>query len=154
MTEDKQNKLLEMAGKRICDEMKGSVHAIEGIPIVTFRFPEDIKKGRYRKGAANAGQEIELAEVYMGKSGKLIFCFEPCDARDWEAIELDPKSLDNVLPLFGAELGQKVGSESEALPVILHELVIQCEMEEEERIRKEQAEKQNAYVENPNYGRF
>ena len=145
---------LEEAGKRICKEMSGSVHSVEGIPMATLRYPESGNGPRFKKKELMAGQELELTETYVGKSGKLIFCFSPCDKRDWEAVELDAKTLDTVLPLFGGELAGKMQSDSEAFPVLLEELIVEIEILDKERKEAEEVAKQVAYDNHPNFGRF
>lgn len=149
-----RTRILTAVGERIMTLMNGTIHTIEGIPTATVKYPDGHPSAPYRKLDLMPDQELQLGDVRVGKSGKIIFTFTPCDKRDWEAAEFDAKALDVALPLFGAELGQKIGSTAEAVPVLVDELVI--EIEETERRAREEAAREAAslYENNPNYGRF
>lgn len=146
-------RLTEKAIERVVQHMEDDVFEIEGTPMLTIKLSDDT----YRKKPAIGGMELVFKSAYIGKSGKVIFCFDPVDEeQNYKGIEFNGTELDRDLPMFGPQMADAFAVENSVEAVNNVMAVIMNKIQWEEQAAALEAEKalEVAYVDNPLFGRF
>lgn len=145
-----RDKLHERVLEEINAKLKGTLHVVEGAPQASVKLAD----GTYRTKPVFGDQELFFKEVYIGKSGKILFVFTPADDMPWVQCEWDAVKLDQAIPLFGGVLADKFGYDGENAPEIVHRFVEDVRAQMIDEIELEKITAAETHAANPKFGMF
>lgn len=145
-----KDKLFEIVLGKINSALKETLHIVEGAPQASLLMPDDT----YKTKPVFGGQELFFKDARVGKSGKVIFAFTPADDMPWKQCEWDAVKLDQAIPLFGGVFAEKLNLEGEHFPTLLHTMIDNTEKAVMEQIELDKVIAEQAYANNPKFGRF
>ncbi|SCW95855.1 hypothetical protein [Ancylobacter rudongensis] len=125
---------------------------IEPAEPMTVKYPD----GVYKKKPILPGLEFALRSVYVGASGKTIFCFEPEDAQEWSLLEVPAGEVDHRFPLFGSVVAKlfNIATDEEDFTNVW-KLILSSAAERKQKAQEEARQAENqTYRDNPTFGRF
>ncbi len=154
--EEETKKLQERVGKRIIEALKAldEPFAVEGM----HTRPVMKKADGYRQKPLAPNSEHFLADFRVGAKGQLIFKAIPVETSEYEWADVDEHAMDEVFPLVGASLAEALDiKECEDFRAVIKEMtarVIQEDQEAEAAAIEAKKAADQAYVNNPLFGRF
>lgn len=147
-------KILEEVAERIVAKMKHEIFEVEGAPNGTIKFTD----GSYKVKPIMGGWELVVEDVYIGKSGMMIFIFGIMDNSEptWQHIEFKAASADTAMPMFGPAVRDKMAPNcpSEGLPEVIDYLMDIVRSEHAAEAAENAKVAENTYINNPLFGRF
>lgn len=146
-------KLKKRAVEEIVELMlQDDVFVVDGTPMATVTMPDKT----YRKKPLMPGQEMFFTSAHVSdKTGQPLFVFTPVDAQLYATAEFNPKEMDQVFPLFGAQLAEKLQTNhTESVGQLIHSLVEAIHRRDAETKVEEVKIAEVTYENNPLFGRF
>lgn len=153
---EEEKALTERIGKRLLEALKAldEPFAVEGM----HTRPAMTKPNGYRQKPMLPKSEHFLTDFYLGGKGQLIFKAFPVDTAEYEWADVDEHAMDSVFPLVGASLAEALGiDECEDFRAVVKEVAERIVKEDQEAAAaaiEAKKEADQAYVNNPLFGRF
>lgn len=111
----------------------------------------------YRQKPLDPNSEFFIEGYWIGAKGQIVFKASPVDAKPYQWADIDEKAMDNVFPLAGPAVAEKLGIEEEDFTEIVSAVrakITQDDANKKAAEQKAAAEDAVAYEKLPDFGRF
>lgn len=111
----------------------------------------------YRQKPLDPNSEFFIGGYWIGAKGQIVFKAVPVDSKPYQWADIDEKAMDNVFPLAGPAVAEKLGIEEEDFTEIVRVMRTRIAQEDADKKAAEQkaaAEDAVAYEKLPSFGRF